>query len=125
MTSITHSFLNPSDWHDLTLDHFAFDDHVKIEQLEHMESGQMWFYSLGLAKFGLEEIETFRPFGLPDQPVIDRLREIGNMILASGTVAKVGDRLTLQESGKLVTIVKHRTDQSTGQGLQLREVKWE
>ena len=122
---ITHSFLNPSDWHDLTLDYFAFDDHVRIEQLEQMESGQVWFYSLGLAKFGLEEIETFRPLGLPDQPVIDRLLAIGNMILASGKVAKVGDRLTLRESRQLVTIVGHRTDQSTGRVLQLREVKWE
>ena len=122
---ITHSFLNPSDWHDLTLGHFAFDDHVKIEQIELLESSQIWFFSLGLAKFGLEEIETFRPIGLPDQPVIDKLLAIGNMILASRTVAKVGDRLALPESGQLVTILGHRTDQSTGRGLQLREVKWE
>ena len=85
----------------------------------------MWFYTLGLAKFGLEEIETFRPLGLADQPVIDQLLAIANEILSTGKVAKVGDQFTLWDNGQLVTIVRHRTDQSTGRIIQLREVKWE
>ena len=85
----------------------------------------MWFHTLGLAKFGLEEIETFRPLGLADQPVIDQLLAIANEILSTGKVAKVGDQFTLWENGQLVTIVRHRTDQSTGRIIQLREVKWE
>jgi len=121
---VTHSFLNPSDWNDRPLDQFDLEDHVRVEQRENIDSGQMWFYTMGLAKFGLEEIETFRPLGLPDQPVIDRVLGIGAAILATGKVAKVGEQLTLRESGQLVTIVRHRTDQSTGRVIQLREVKW-
>jgi hypothetical protein len=122
---VTHSFLNPSDWNDLPLDQYSLEDHVRVEQKESMESAQTWFYTMGLAKFGLEEIETFRPLGLPDQPVIDTLLGVGAEILAAGKGAKVGDQLTLRESGQLVTIVRHRTDQSTGRVIQLREVKWE
>ena len=107
------------------LDQFVLKDHIRVEQQENIESCQMWLYTLGLAKFGLEEIETFCPLGLPDQPVIDTLLGIGAEILAAGKVAKVGDQWTLPESGQLVTIVRHRTDQSTGRVIQLREVKWE
>ena len=121
----THSFLNPSDWNVRPLDQFGLEDHVRVEQKEIIDSCQMWFYTLGLAKFGLEEIETFRPLGLPDQPVMEQLLAIGNEILSTGKVAKVGDQLTLRESGQLVTIARHRTDQSTGRVIQLREVKWE
>ncbi|UCE62905.1 MAG: hypothetical protein JSU59_08460 [Nitrospirota bacterium] len=122
---VTHTFLNPSDWNDRPLDQFDLEDHVRVEQKENIDSYQMWFYTLGLAKFGLEEIETFRPLGLGDQPVIDQLLAIGNEILSTGKVAKVGDQLTLRKSGQLVIIVRHRTDQSTGRVIQLREVKWE
>lgn len=122
---VTHSFLNPSDWNDLALDQFDLEDHVRVEQRENLETGKIWFYSLGLSKFGMEEIEAFRPLGLPDQPVMDMLQAIGAEILATGKVAKVGDQLTLPVSGQLVTIVRHRTDQSTGGVIQLREVKWE
>ena len=122
---VTNSFLNPSDWNDLPLDQFTLEDHIKVEQKENIESGQMWFYTLGLAKFGLEEIETFRPLGLPDKPVMDQLLAIANQILSTGKIAKVGNQLTLRESGQLVTIVRHRTDQSTGRVIQLREVQWE
>jgi hypothetical protein len=57
--------------------------------------------------------------------VIDTVLGIGAEILATGKVAKVGDQLTQPENGQLVTIVRHRTDQSTGRVIQLREVKWE
>jgi hypothetical protein len=122
---VTLSFLNPSDWNDRPLDQFDIEDHVRVEQKEKIDSCQMWFYTLGLAKFGLEEIEIFRPLGLPDQPVIDGLLDICAMLLTTGKVAKVGDQLTLLESRQLVRVVRHRTDQSTGRVIQLREVKWE
>jgi hypothetical protein len=122
---VTHSFLNPSDWKDLSLQKFNLEDHVRVEQKENIETCQMWFHTMGLAKFGLEEIETFRPIGLPDKPVIDRLLATAEEILATGKVAKVGDQLTLIEGGELVIVVRHRTDQSTGRILHLREVKWE
>ena len=122
---VTNSFLNPSDWNDLPLNQFALEDHVRVEQTENIDAGQTWFYTLGLAKFGLEEIEAFRPLGLPDHPVIDRLLSIGSEILAIGKAPNVGDQLILPESGHLVKIVRHRTDHSTGRLLQLREVRWE
>jgi len=121
---LSQSFFNPSDWSDRPLDHFDIEDHVRVEQKEKIDTCQMWFYTLGLAKFGVEEIEIFRPLGLPDQPVMDMLRDICSEILATGKVAKVGDQFTLPESGQLVTVVRHRTDQSTGRVIQLREVKW-
>ena len=123
--NLSHSFLNPSDWNDRPLNQFDLQEHVRVEQKEHIDSSQMWFYTLGLAKFGLEEIETFRPLGLADQPVIDQLLAIANEILSIGKVAKVGDQFPLWENGQSVTIVRHRTDQSTGRVIQLREVKWE
>ena len=122
---VTHSFLNPSDWSDRPLDQFDIEDHVKVEQQENLATCQIWFYTLGLAKFGLEEIETFRPLGLPDQPVIDKLLEIGTLLLGTGKGTKVGDQLPLPESGHVVRIERHRTDQSTGRVLHLREVIWE
>lgn len=123
--NLSHSFLNPSDWNDRPLNQFDLQEHVRVEQKENIDSSQMWFYTLGLAKFGLEEIETFRPLGLADQPVIDQLLAIANEILSIGKVAKVGDQFPLWENGQLVTIVRHRTDHSTGRVIQLREVKWE
>lgn len=121
---LSHSFLNPSDWNDRPLDHFDIENHVRVEQKEQIDSCQTWFYTLGLAKFGLEEIETFRPLGLSEQPTIDRLMDIGAALLDTGKVAKVGQLLALPQSKQLATVVRHRTDQSTGRVLQLREVKW-
>ena len=122
---VSHSFLNPSDWHDRRLNQFHMTDHIRVEQRELIDSCQTWFFTLGLAKFGMEEIETFRPLGLPDQPVIEMLLEVGGLLLTTSQAAKVGAQLNVPEWGQTVTVVRHRTDQSTGQVLQLREIKCE
>ena len=122
---VSHAFLNPSDWSDRQLKQFELVDHLRIEQMEKIDSCQTWLFTLGLAKFGMEEIETFHPLGLPDQPVRERLLEVGRLLLSRGKVAKVGEQVQLPESGQNVKIVRHRTDQTTGRVLQLREVQWD
>ena len=57
----TQAYFNPSDWKDLPLDQFRISDHLRIEQTEADRAGHDWFLTLGLAKFGLEELETFMP----------------------------------------------------------------
>ena len=122
---VAGSFSNPSDWNDRRLEQFEIADHIQVEQQEQLESTTAWFYTRGLAKFGLEEIETFRPLGLPERPVIDTMLDISEVMIAGGKVAKVGDQFTLSNTGQVVSVVRHRTGQSSGRLLQLREVKWE
>ena len=121
---VAGSFFNPSDWNERQLEQFEIADHVQVEQQEQLETTSVWFFTRGLAKFGLEEIETFRPLGLPERPTIDTLLEITDMLITEKKIPKVGDQLTLIDTGQLVTVVRHRTDQSSGRLLQLREVKW-
>ena len=122
---VAGSFFNPSDWNDRQLEKFEIADHVQVEQQEQLDVTRVWFSTRGLAKFGLEEIETFRPLGLPERSTIDTLLEIGEWLIGHNKVPKVGDQLTLPWTHQVITVVRHRTDQSTGRLLQLREVKWE
>jgi len=120
----TASYYNPSDWRDRGLEQFHVEDHVQVEQRDQPQRGQVWFYTRGLGKFGLEELETYRPTGLPDRPVIDTLVDIGEVLIAGGKVAKVGDHLTLPRTGQVIKVVRHRTDSSSDAHLHLREVTW-
>ena len=122
---VAGSFYNPSDWNDRPLDQFEIADHVEVEQQEQLETSSVWFSTRGLAKFGFEEIETFRPLGLPERPTIDTLLEIGDVLITQNNVPKVGTQLALPWTHQVVTVVRHRTDQSSGRLLQLREVKWQ
>ena len=122
---VAGSFLNPSDWNDRQLEEFVILDHVQVEQQEQLDATRVWFSTRGLAKFGLEEIETFRPIGLPERSTIDTLLEIGKWLIGHNKVPKVGDQLTLPWPHHVVRVVRHRTDQSSGRLLQLREVTWE
>ena len=119
------SFLNPSDWKDRQLDEFHIKEHVGIEQKEHLESGRVWFHTRGLSKFGLEEIEVFRARGLPEEQVIEVMMDIAEMFAVQGKEPKVGENLILAHTGRLIEVVRHRTDQSYGVQLNLREVTWE
>ena len=118
------SFLNPSDWSDQELDQFVIEDHVRVDQTEQLEQGRAWFYTQGLAKFGLEEIETFCSLGLPERATIDTLLEIGVLLIADNKVVKVGEHFTLPRTSQMVKVIRHRTDQSLGIKLNLREVSW-
>lgn len=120
----TQTYLNPSDWKDLPLDQFRISDHLKIEQAEADQAGRDWFLTLGLAKFGLDELETFRPTGLPSQPVIEQLEQIAQEILRIGHQPKVGTTVTIPSLGLSVQVIRHRNAARAGSPLILREIVW-
>ncbi len=118
------AYLNPSDWKDLPLEQFRISDHLKIEQAEADQAGRDWFFTLGLAKFGLEELETFSPIGLPSQSVIERLTEIAQELLRLGHQPKVGTTVTMPSLGLSVQVIRHRSVARAGIPLVLREIVW-
>jgi len=120
----TQAYLNPSDWKDLPLEQFRISDHLRIEQAEADQAGRDWFLTLGLAKFGLEELETFMPVGLPRQPIIERLTEIAQESLRLGHQPKVGTTLTMPSLGLSVQVIRHRNVARAGIPLVLREIVW-
>ena len=124
----TGSYLNPSDWQDRPLSQFTASDHITIVQGVQGEAdkpGTEWFHTLGLTKFGRDEIETFRPLGLSSQPVIDRLTDIATELIRLGRQPKVGETLSLAEVNLAVTTLRHRTTPLAGNPVALREIKWE
>lgn len=118
------AYLNPSDWKDLSLEQFRFSDHLRIEQAEAEQVGRDWFFTLGLAKFGLDELETFSPIGLPSQSVIERLTEIAQELLRLGHSPKVGATVTIPSLGLAVQVIRHRNAARAGIPLILREITW-
>lgn len=116
-------YLNPSDWQDRPLDLFHIGDHVTVEPAE--ESSRQWIHTRGLAKLGLDEIETFRPTGLPVEPVAERLLEIAEELARLGQSPPVGTVLPLPFLGLTVRVLRYRTAAPAGVTLQLREIGWE
>lgn len=121
----TETYLNPSDWSDRPLRDFQISDHLRIEQVSAREDGRIWFHTRGLSKFGLEDVEVYRPPGLSERPVVEFLSELAENLIDSGKAPNVGEVMRLESSGRLVRILRHRTDQSYGIRLNLREVEWE
>lgn len=121
----THAFLNPSDWTDRRLERFMVSDHVLVRHDDTADGGRDWFFTQGLAKFGLEEIEVFRPRGLPAQPEIEQLSDIANELVRLGQVPKVAGAVSLPLLGLSVRAVRHRTATYAGASLILREVAWD
>ncbi|GJL65291.1 MAG: hypothetical protein NPIRA05_02620 [Nitrospirales bacterium] len=120
----TSHYLNPSDWQDQTLTTFHVDEHVRVEQREKIESGQVWFYTRGLSKFGLDELECLRPAGLSETVVKEVLEESAEYVITQGKVPKIDESITLPHAGQIVKIVRHRTDQSFGRPIAFRELQW-
>ena len=118
-------YLNPSDWQDQALSRFLVNEHIQIEQREKLESGQVWFYTRGLSKFGLDELECLRPTGLSETVVKEVLEESAEYVVNLGKVPKIGEAINLHNAGQVVKIVRHRTDQSFGRPIALRELEWE
>jgi len=116
-------YLNPSDCTDRRLDAFEIRDHVAVTQSEDAERGE-WFSTRGLSKFGLDEIETFRPVGLPADPAIERLLTIATDFVRRGQSPKVGAAVDIPELAQPIRIVRHRTVPSADAPLILREVAW-
>src|SRR6476620_4295711 len=105
----TQQYLNPSDWKDCSLDTFVSDDHVMIGQDDQAKPGVVWCYTLGLSKFGYDELETFVPQGVPDRTAKDLLGESVQEVIRLGQSPKVGASIMLPLSSKTVTIRNHRT----------------
>ncbi|GJL62405.1 MAG: hypothetical protein NPIRA04_10590 [Nitrospirales bacterium] len=120
----TGAYLNPSDWQDQTLAAFHVDEHVLVEEREKLESGQVWFYTRGLSKFGLDELECLRPRGLSETVVKEVLEESADYVITQGKVPKIGESIHLLNAGQVVKIIRHRTDQSFGRPIAFRELQW-
>lgn len=121
----TESYLNPSDWTDRPLRDFRIADHLRIEQVEGRADGRVWFHTRGMAKFGLEDLETYRARGLSERPVIEAFTEMADALTLLGKAPNVGESFTVPGFDRPVRVVRHRTDQSYSVRLNLREVEWE
>lgn len=120
---LSQTYLNPSDWRDRPLDLFRLADHVMVEQDEDGTRG--WVYTRGLAKLGLDELETFRPAGLPPGPAAERLAEIAEEVARLGGPLPVGAVVPLPFLGLSLRVLRYRTAAPLGTTIQLREVAWE
>jgi hypothetical protein len=120
---ITGAYLNPSDWQDRPLVEFRPLDHVLVEHGEGPDL-QERFYTKGLGKFGLDELETYRPIGLPASPVLQTLGDIATAVLLLGRCPNVGENMPFPSLGLSVQVVRHRTDSATGAPAGVRTIVW-
>lgn len=116
------TYLNPSDWHNRLLTAFRSEDHIAIMQTESPD-GRDWFYTVGLSKFGLDELELFRPHGLSSTGPTGALTGIAEELTRTGQVPKVGASLTVPSLQQPIQVVRHRTASPGGKQLILREVE--
>lgn len=120
----TRTYLNPSDWSDRPLEQFQAGDHVTVDQGEVGDSWQERFATHGLAKFGLDELEVFRPIGLSSRPAIERLTDVAVEIIRLGRAPAVGTSLSLPVQGVIIQVVRHRTVPSSTGPIPYREITW-
>jgi hypothetical protein len=83
----------------------------------------IWCYSLGLSKFGLDELETFLPRGTPDRTAKELLGESIREIIRIGQSPKVGASFALPLLRRTITISNHRTAAPLGRMLGFRELQ--
>jgi len=115
----TQAYVNPSDWQQRSLASFLTEDHVTVMQTESSD-GREWLYTLGLKKFGLDELELFQAAGLPTEHVKVALAEIADALTRQPQVPKVGS--TFAAMDLTVRVLKHRTASPGSVQLVLREV---
>ncbi|GKS59831.1 hypothetical protein YTPLAS18_33580 [Nitrospira sp.] len=120
----TEAFGNPSDWKDRTLTSFWLDDHVTVIQPEAEDPTSEWFRTMGLTKFGLDELETARPRGLAGGRTIEILMDAAETILDSGQNPTVGSTIHAARNGLTLHIVSHRTLPHTTGPLPIRRLQW-
>jgi hypothetical protein len=119
----TQQYLNPSDWQDRPLAHFVLEDHVQVTQADDESRDQIWCYTLGLTKFGTDELETFFPRGLPDRLASALLVEAMSELMKTGHALKVGSQLRLALLGQTVQIANYRTAAPAGRTISFREIR--
>ena len=119
----TQQYLNPSDWGDRPLAHFVMADHVPVLQADDDGGDRSWCYTLGLSKFGLDELETFFPHGLPDTQARELLAEMMSELVGTGQPLKVGSQLRLTLLGQTIKVENYRTAAPAGRTLSFREIR--
>ena len=119
----TQTYLNPSDWQDRALTIFQTGDHVTVVQGEAPADSRDWFHTLGLSKFGLDELELFQPAGLPSTPSTDLLLAVADEVLRKGQNQKVATSLDVPFAARTIRFVKHRTATVSGKLVILRELE--
>lgn len=117
-----HEYLNPSDWNDRPLNVFLTRDHVTVQHNESEAQSSEWFYTLGLSKFGLDELEVIQPRGLPDTETIALLKSAADGVLRTGQNQKVGSSLDLPALAQTIRFTKHRTAAPTGRMVAFRQI---
>jgi hypothetical protein len=123
--TVTHTYLNPSDWTDRPLNRFRAADHVMVSQADSPDPHLDWFHTLGLSKFGLDELEVFRPVGLPARPTLETLAGVADELVRIGRSPKVGTTLPLPLLGLTLNVKRHRTAAPAGLSLPFREISWQ
>jgi hypothetical protein len=118
----SHDYLNPSDWTDRPLNVFVAADHISVHRHETDDSASDWLYTLGLTKFGLDELEVIQPRGLPDRDTIELLHCAADEILRKGQNQKVGTTLDLAAVARTIRFIKHRTAAPTGRMMAFRQI---
>src|SRR5262245_15059338 len=119
----TQQYLNPSDWKDRALTGFVVDDHVLIAQDDQSRAEEIWCYTLGLSKFGMDELEMFLPRGTSDRTAKELLVEAAHEMIRLGQSPKVGTAIYLPTLSRTISIANHRTADPTGRMLAFREVQ--
>ncbi|HZC82583.1 MAG TPA: hypothetical protein VE222_12865 [Nitrospiraceae bacterium] len=119
----TNQYVNPSDWQDRPLTQFILSDHIPILQGDDEQSRRNWCYTLGLSKFGVDELEMFLASGLPDQPIRDLLGHTADELIRTGQSPKVGSHVHVGLLGQNVAITNHRTAAPAGRMLSFREIR--
>lgn len=120
---ITQQYLNPSDWQDRSLTSFVAGDHVLVAADDQLKPGTVWCYTLGLSKFGYDELEMFIPRGVSDRTAKDLLADSAAEVIRLGQSPKVGASLDLSLSNRTVRITNHRTAAPAGRMLGFRELQ--
>lgn len=115
-------YLNPSDWQDRPLNVFQVRDHVTVQQSETNGQSSEWFHTLGLNKFGLDELEVIQARGLPETDTIALLISAADAVLRAGHNQKIGQSLDLPVLALTIRVVKHRTAAPAGRMMTFREI---
>ena len=119
----TQQYLNPSDWKDRGLTGFVVEDHVMVGQDDQAKPDHVWCYTVGLSKFGLDELEIFQPRGLSDRSVKELLTESAHEMIRVGQSPKVGTAFHLPILSRTIRISNHRTASPLGRTLSFREIE--
>lgn len=122
---ICQEYLNPSDWNDRRLDAFQVRDHITVQLSDTENYTSDWFHTLGMTKFGLDELEVIRPRGLPETETMDLLMSAADGVLRAGHNQKIGQSLDLPVLAQTIRFIKHRTATTAGRMAPFREITTE